>query len=258
MHSAYEDIIADTPAERVLRITFNRPDARNALRTQLLRELAAALAEADHDDNVRCVILTGGPQVFAAGADIREIADKGAAEAASQERAGYWKTVKDFSKPIVAAVNGYCLGGGNELAMLCDIIVAGQDAQFGQPEIKLALIPGAGGTQRLTAVLGKAKAMRYILTGDLIAAEQAFQAGLVSEVSADAEARAIELAQMIASKSPIPVALAKKAVLQAAESSLAAGLAFERQAYVKLLETEDRAEGIAAFLEKRQPEFKGR
>jgi enoyl-CoA hydratase len=204
--------------------------------------------------------LTGGPKVFAAGADVREMADTATAAAVSEQRQTAWRTIHDFSKPLVAAVNGYCLGGGNELAMLCDVIVAANDAQFGQPEIKLGMIPGAGGTQRLTAALGKAQAMKFVLTGEFFGAAEALAIGLVSEVVAadHVQARALELAGIIAAKSPLALRLAKEAVRHAAEANLAEGLLLERQAFNVLLTSDDRREGLAAFLEKRTPNFKGR
>jgi len=257
---SYEDLIVDSPGEGILRITLNRPDSANALRTKLLCDLAKILWEADTDPEVRCVILTGGPKVFAAGSDVKEMADKSAVDVLADVRPIYWKAVRDFSKPLIAAVNGLCLGGGNELAMLCDIIVAGDDARFGQPEIKLGLIPGAGGTQRLTCAIGKARAMKAVLTGELLSAEDAFAAGLVSEVTpaTEVENRALELARNLASKSPIALRLAKEAVRHAAESGMQGGLDLERKSFALLFATEDRREGVNAFLEKRRPEFKGR
>lgn len=260
MSSPSPDILTDSPAPHLLRVTLNRPEARNALRTQLLAELAAVLLAAETDESVRCVIITGGPKVFAAGADVREMADIATAAAVAEQRQAAWRVIHDFSKPLVAAVNGYCLGGGNELAMLCDVIVAADDAQFGQPEIKLGMIPGAGGTQRLTAAMGKARAMKFVLTGEFFGAAEALAAGLVSEIAATGEvqARAVDLAGVIAAKSPLALRLAKAAVRHAAESELAAGLQLERQAFASLLASADRREGLAAFLEKRTPTFTGR
>ncbi len=254
------DLLLDTPAPAVARLTLHRPEASNALRTQLLEELAAALRAFAADDAVRCVVLTGGPKVFAAGADVREIADPAAAEALLERRRACWQVVRDFPKPLVAAVNGYCLGGGNELALLCDVIVAGDDAQFGQPELKLGMIPGAGGTQRLTAAVGKARAMPLLLTGALLPAREAQAAGLVSEVvpAAECGARALALATQIAAMPPLAVRHVKQAVRHAAENALAAGLAYEQRAFAELLRSADRREGIAAFLEKRAPNFTGR
>ena len=260
MASPSQDLLLDTPAPHVLRVTLNRPDARNALRTLLLRELADILQQADTDDAVRCVVLTGGVKLFAAGADVREMAKMADKEILGGGRPECWRAIHDFSKPLVAAVNGYCLGGGNELAMLCDVIVAGDDAKFGQPEIKLGMIPGAGGTQRLTAALGKAQAMKFILTGEFLSAAEAFAGGLVSEVvpAVQAQARALELASAIAAKSPLALRFAKEIVRHASESALAEGLALERLAFEKMFASDDRREGITAFLEKRTPNFKGR
>lgn len=254
------DLLLDHPAPHVARITLHRPEARNALRTHLLEELAATLRVLAEDDAVRCVVLTGGSKVFAAGADVREIAEPAAAEALLEPRRACWRVVVDFPKPLIAAVNGYCLGGGNELAMLCDVIVAGDDAQFGQPEVKLGMIPGAGGTQRLTAALGKARTMQLLLTGALFPAREALAAGLVSEVvpAAECEERAVALAGQIAAMPPLAVRHVKRAVRHAAEEALAAGLAYEQRAFAELLRSEDRREGIEAFLGKRAPNFTGR
>jgi enoyl-CoA hydratase len=258
--ATFEDLIVDYPADRIVRITLNRPESANALRTQLLLELSQVLAAVDSDDAYRCVILTGGPKVFAAGSDIGEMKDKGPVDVLLDVRQGYWKAIRDFTKPLIGAVNGFSLGGGNELAMLCDIIVAGKGAKFGQPEIKLGLIPGAGATQRLTAAMGKARAMQAILTGRFLSADEALCGGLVSEVVEDevVAERTLEIAKSIAAKSPIALRLAKEAVRQAAEAGLDEGLALERKSFTLLFATEDRKEGIAAFLEKREPEFKGR
>ncbi len=242
----------------VLTITLNRPDARNALRTKLLRELAEILIEAYKDDETRCVVITGGPEVFAAGADLKELEQQRVDNATREERWKCWQTFREFPKPLIAAVNGYCLGGGNELAMLCDIIIAGEGAKFGQTEVNVGLVPGAGGTQRLTAAIGKAKAMRYILCGEMITAQEAFRAGLVSEVVADDRtlARAQALAATIAEKSPLAVRLAKEQVRKAAEGRL--DFEHERASFIKALESEDSKEGVAAFLEKRKPQFTGK
>lgn len=242
----------------VLTITLNRPEVRNALRTNLLKELADTLVEAYKDDETRCVVLTGGQEVFAAGADLNELDEQRTNKALREERWKCWQTFREFPKPMIAAVNGYCLGGGNELAMTCDIIIAGEGAKFGQTEVNVGLVPGAGGTQRLTAAMGKAKAMRYILSGELILAQEAFRVGLVSEVVADDRTvlRAQALAAVLAEKSPLAVRLAKEQVRKAAEGRL--DFEQERISFVKALESEDSREGVAAFLEKRKPEFKGK
>ena len=255
-----EILLRDQPADHVLLLTLNRPEARNALNTAMLARLAEALAEAASDDAVRAVVLTGGESVFAAGADIKEMADLSAIDVLGHERAEYRAAISRFPKPLLAAVNGFCLGGGNELAMQADIIIAGEGARFGQPEINLGLIAGSGGTQRLTQIVGKPLAMKMALAGEFIDAATALAAGLVAEVVPDDETipRTVELASKIASKSPVAVRLAKEAVRMASDAALAGGLAFERKAFALTFATEDHREGIAAFLEKRKPEFKGR
>jgi enoyl-CoA hydratase len=257
---APQDLIAERPADGVLLLTLNRPDARNALRTQTLAEIAARFADAAADDSTRAVVVTGGLQYFAAGADIREMAPLGPIDVLLHERQRHWRAIATFAKPWIAAVNGYALGGGCELALMADIVVAGSNAQFGQPEINLGLIPGAGGTQRLARVAGKALAMRMVLTGKPIDAAAALAAGIAVDVDEPqaALARAIELATIIAAKPALAVRLAKEAVLRAFEAPLAEALAAERQAFALLAASDDRNEGIAAFLEKRPPKFTGR
>ena len=257
MDGAPQDLLVSANGP-VLTITLSRPDAKNALRTNLLKELAEILIEAYKDDETRCVVITGGPDVFAAGADLKELDQQRVDKAIREERWKCWQTFREFPKPLIAAVNGYCLGGGNELAMLCDIIIAGENAKFGQTEVNVGLVPGAGGTQRLTAALGKAKAMRYILGGETINAQEAFRAGLVSEVVADDRtiARAQALAATIAERSPLAVRIAKEQVRKAAESGL--DFEHERAGFVKALESDDSKEGVAAFLEKRKPQFTGK
>ncbi|WP_025127421.1 2,3-dehydroadipyl-CoA hydratase PaaF [Pseudomonas sp. PH1b] len=241
-------------------ITLQRPQAHNALTTALLAELAAALGEAQQDPHTRAVVLTGHRQAFAAGADLKEMAELDLVGILNDPRQASWQQIRGFSKPLLAAVNGYALGGGCELAMHADIIIAGSDARFGQPEINLGIIPGAGGTQRLPRTLGKSLAMQMVLTGVAIDAQHALRAGLVSEVvEADQVVeRAVELARLIASKAPLAVRLAKEALLKAMDTDLASGLAFERHAFTVLAGTRDRQEGIAAFSEKRPAEFTGR
>jgi enoyl-CoA hydratase len=255
-----QDIRVSRPADGVAQITLHRPEVRNALRTQTLAEIAAELAVAESDDQTRAVVLTGGLECFAAGADLREMAPLGAIEVLCHERARHWRSIAAFPKPIVAAVNGYALGGGCELALCADIVVAGTEAQFGQPEINLGMIPGAGGLQRLARIAGKGIAMQMCLTGKPIAAETALAAGLVVEVDEpeSALARAVEIASIIATKPPLAVRLAKEAVLRAYEGPLSEALVADRQAFALLAASADRNEGIAAFLEKRVPKFKGR
>jgi enoyl-CoA hydratase len=258
--ATYEDILIDTPKPHVLLITLNRPKMRNALRTQTLDEIADALNAAEADDNLRAVVLTGGPDVFAAGADINELAAHDAVSIQADPRVGHWKTVRAFAKPLIAAVNGYCLGGGNELAMHADIIIAGEAAQFGQPEVNLGVIPGAGGTQRLTHAVGKSLAMKMVLAAAFIDAPTALAAGLAAEVVPPENTieRAVELAETIAAKAPLAIRLAKESVIKAYEMNLESGLQFERKAFSLLFATDDRTEGINAFKEKRKPQYKGR
>jgi enoyl-CoA hydratase len=255
-----QDIVVDRPADGVVRLTLNRPDVRNALRTQTLAEIAAELAAAAADDTVRAVVITGGLRCFAAGADIREMAPLGPVEILTHERQRHWKEIAGFAKPLVAAVNGYALGGGCELALCADILVAGSNAQFGQPEINLGLIPGAGGTGRLARTVGKALTMQMVLTGQPIDAKTALAAGIAVEVDEpeSALARAVEIAAVIATRPPLAVRFAKEAVLRAFESPLSEALVAEKQAFAVLAASRDRDEGIAAFLDKRPPKFTGR
>jgi enoyl-CoA hydratase len=255
-----QDIVVDRPADGVIRLTLNRPDVRNALRTQTLAEIAAELAAAAADDAIRAVVITGGLGCFAAGADIREMAPLGPVEILTHERQRHWKEIAGFPKPLVAAVNGYALGGGCELALCADILVAGSNAQFGQPEINLGLIPGAGGTGRLARTVGKALTMQMVLTGQPIDARTALAAGIAVEVDEpeSALARAVEIAAVIATRPPLAVRFAKEAVLRAFESPLSEALVAEKQAFAVLAASHDRDEGIAAFLDKRPPRFTGR
>ncbi len=255
-----DELLVDRARGAVWLLTLNRPAARNALTTPLLARLAATLAAADGDERARCVVLTGGPDCFAAGADIGELADKDEAAARADPRVGHWAAIRRFAKPLIAAVNGYCLGGGNELAMACDIVIAGDKATFGQPEINLALLPGAGGTQLLPRLVGRSLAMKLVLSGAPLSAEDALAAGLAAELVPAAETigRALELAARIAEKSPLALRLAKQAVLAAYELPLADGLAFERDGFARLCGSADKREGVAAFREKRKPRFVGR
>lgn len=259
-NETYQDILVTHPQDHVLLITLNRPDARNALRTSLLREIADVLRAAATDDTIRVVVITGGPKIFAAGADIKEMAQLGPIDALTDVRPEYWKAIAAFHKPLLAAVNGYALGGGCELAMHADIVIAGEGAKFGQPEINLGTIPGAGGTQRLIRTVGKPLAMKMVLSGEMIDAAAALSAGLVAEVTADDEVlpRTLALAATIAGKSPLAVRLAKEAMLRSFETGLEAGLNLERKSFSLLAASEDRKEGIIAFMEKRRAEFTGR
>lgn len=255
----FETILLDRKG-RVGLITLNRPKALNALNSQLMREVVAAVEELDADREIGAIVITGSEKAFAAGADIKEMAPKTYSEAYGEDFFSDWDKISSARTPIIAAVSGYALGGGCELVMHADIIVAGESAQFGQPEINLGIIPGAGGTQRLTRAVGKSLAMKMVLAGEFIPAREALAAGLVAEVTADDACigRAHELARKIAGKAPLAVRLAKDAVLQAFETPLAAGMVLERRNFVVLAGTDDRNEGVNAFLEKRKPVWKGR
>ncbi len=239
---------------------LNRPEARNALSPELMDQLATAVEGFDADPEVRCVVIAGTDEVFAAGADIRALRERTFEESLRHPAASFWRRLTACKTPLIAAVSGFALGGGCELALLCDLIVASETAAFGQPEITLGIIPGGGGTQRLARVVGKQRAMELVLTGRRIDAHEAERLGLVNEVadSRDWLQRAMELAQRIARRPPIAVRLAKQAVLAADETGLAGGLEHERRLYEIAMATEDRIEGMDAFLEKRPPDFKGR
>ena len=241
-------------------VLMNRPDALNALSSELMGEVVDALEELDRDEAIRCIVLAGNDRAFAAGADVGELAAATPIDLYGNRRIDRWDAIRSLRTPLVAAVSGYCLGGGCELAMTCDLIVASETAQFGQPEINLGIMPGAGGTQRLTRAVGKALAMDVILTGRFLSADEALRAGLVARVVAR-EAWLDEtkrVAQAIAAKSPVSVRLAKDAVDQAFESPLAAGIEFERRAFYLTRAADDATEGLNAFVEKRKPDFKGR
>ena len=239
---------------------LNRPDARNALSPELMDELAIAVEGFDADPQVRCVVIAGSDEVFAAGADIRSLRERTFEESLRHPAAGFWRRVAAIKTPLVAAVSGYALGGGCELALACDMIVAADNALFGQPEITLGIIPGGGGTQRLARVIGKQRAMEYVLTGRRFDAGMAYQWGLVNKVvrQQDCVLEALELARTIAERPPLAVRLAKQAVIAAEETTLSAGIENERRLYELAMATEDRVEGMQAFLEKRRPDFKGR
>lgn len=258
--SDYQDILVTEPTSGVMTITLNRPQARNALCNNLLREIAEVLDSTINNDNVRAVVITGGEKVFAAGADIKEMAELDVVGVMNDIRPAYWRRIAQYPKPLIAAVNGFALGGGCELMMHCDIVIAGDNAQLGQPEINLGIIPGAGGTQRLLRTVGKSMAMQLVLSGEFINAGQAREFGLVSEVTIPEMSypRALKLARTIAAKPPIAVRLAKESLLKAYETTLETGLNLERKAFTLLAATEDRNEGIAAFMEKRHPNFQGK
>ena len=250
-------VLVERPAEAVTLIRINRPEARNALNMEVRRLIARHLTEAGEDEAVRCIVLTGNEKSFAAGADIKEMAGAGTIDMVLRGTHKLWRTIAACPKPVIAAVNGFALGGGCELAMTCDIIIAGESAKFGQPEVKIGIIPGGGGTQRLTRVAGKYKAMRYILTGNLFGAKEAFEMSLVSEIVPDAEVekRAIEMAQQIAVLSPLAIQQAKEAVLRGMDAALETGLALETKAIQILFSSQDQKEGMAAFIEKRKAKF---
>ncbi|MDQ3993621.1 MAG: enoyl-CoA hydratase-related protein [Actinomycetota bacterium] len=246
--------------EPIAVVLLNRPDVLNALNEEVMAELVAALIELDDDESVRCVVLGGSERAFAAGADIGEMADSGAIDMYHARRIDKWDAIRRLRTPVVAAVSGFCLGGGNELAMACDLIVASETAKFGQPETSLGIIPGAGGTQRLTRAVGKAKAMDVILSGRFLDADEAERAGLVARVVAR-EAwleEAKRVAREIAAKGPVAQRLAKEAVNRAYDAALEVGLDFERRSLYLAFASEDAREGLSAFVEKRKPDFKGR
>jgi len=241
-------------------VLLNRPEALNALNDEVMGLLVDAFLELDEDDAIRCIVLGGSEKAFAAGADIGQMAEASAMEMYEARRIDRWDAIRKVRTPLVAAVSGFCLGGGNELAMACDLIVASETARFGQPETGLGIIPGAGGTQRLTRAVGKAKAMDVILSGRFLTAEEAERAGLVARVVAKEawleEAKAV--ARAIAAKGPVAQRLAKESVNRAFESTLETGLDFERKALYLAFASEDAREGLTAFTEKRKPEFEGR
>jgi enoyl-CoA hydratase len=245
---------------RVALLRFNRPKQLNAMNGAVMDALCAALEELDRDDAIRAMVVTGNDRAFAAGADIGEMAGASAVDMLRTNRIAQWDRVRRISKPVIAAVAGWCLGGGCELAMALDLIVAAESAKFGQPEINLGVIPGAGGTQRLTRAVGKSTAMEMILTGEPIDAREAHRLGLVARVVPNELVieDALTLAATIATKSPLALRLAKEAINAAYETDLTQGLAHERRLFYLLFSSEDQKEGMAAFMEKRDPDFTGR
>ena len=245
---------------RVVTLTLHRPEARNALSTPCLEQLVFLLEQADADSGVGAVVIAGAARFFAAGADLRELQRQDLPAALADSRPQLWQRLAQFSKPLLAAVNGYALGAGCELALACDIVIGGESARFGLPEITLGLMPGAGGTQRLIRCVGKSRASQMVLTGEAIDARTALQAGLISEVCVDALTleRTQQIADRISRQAPLALRAAKQALKQAEETGLSQGLAMERQQFVTLAATDDRREGIAAFFEKRTPNYQGR
>ena len=259
MKTTYRNILTETDGPLAI-VTLHRPKVLNALNHELMEELVQALTEFDQDDEIRVIVLTGSERAFAAGADIKEMSDETTIGIMLKDRFATWDKIKNIKKPIIAAVSGFALGGGCELMMNCDIVVAAESAQLGQPEINLGVIPGAGGTQRLTRVVGKHKAMEMILTGQPISAREAKEYGLVNKVVPNEiyleEAKAI--GREIAKKSPVAARLAKESILKVYDSSISEGLLFERKNFYMLFSSEDQKEGMKAFLEKRQPTFSGK
>jgi enoyl-CoA hydratase len=241
-------------------IRLNRPKELNALNMELMEELVHAFKAMDQDEAIRCIVITGNERAFAAGADIKQMAGRTAIDMYKIDQFSKWDAIKRTKKPVIAAVSGFALGGGCELTMLCDMIVASETAQFGQPEIKIGVMPGAGGTQRLTRAVGKARAMEMVLTGKFITAQEAFAAGLINKVVAPELYldEALALASQVAEMSPLAVQMAKEAVLKAFDTTIDDGLLFERKNFYMLFATEDQKEGMNAFVEKRSPEFKGK
>ena len=245
--------------ENVALISLNRPKELNALNTTLMGEIRDALKDLDADDKVRSIIITGNEKAFAAGADIKEMSGKTAIDMLNIDQFSTWDQIKKTKKPLIAAVSGFALGGGCELCMHCDMIIASETAQFGQPEIKIGVMPGAGGTQRLIRAVGKAKAMELILTGRFMKADEALEAGLINKVVPVAlyMEEATKLAMEIATMSPTAVRLAKEAILASFNNTLDEGLVLERKNFYLLFASEDQTEGMEAFIEKRKPNFKG-
>jgi len=246
--------------DRVGLIRINRPKTLNALNSTVMRELVQALEAFDADSAIGAMVVTGDERAFAAGADIKEMVDASAVDMLLADNIGTWDRIRNIKKPLIAAVSGWALGGGNELAMSCDMIIASETAKFGQPEINIGIIPGAGGTQRLTKAVGKAIAMEVVLNNRTISAEEAYRLGLVNRV-APVEVyleQALELANELAARAPLAIRMGKEMVNHAFESFLADGIADERRSFYYLFSSEDQKEGMKAFIEKRDPEWKGR
>ncbi|WP_333840362.1 enoyl-CoA hydratase [Novosphingobium sp.] len=254
-----DEVLVERPLPGIAVVRINRPDARNALNLQVRAMLAEHFTELGSDPDVRCIVLTGSKRIFAAGADIRDLAERSAVEMMLRNTHRLWNAIAACPKPVVAAVNGLALGGGCELAMHADIIVAGEGASFGQPEVRVGVMPGAGGTQRLTRAVGKFRAMKMVLTGQPVGAREALEMGLASEVVHDAEVqtRALALATEIAALPPLAVMQIKEVVLAGQDASLDAALMLERKAFQLLFASRDQKEGMRAFLDKRKPDYQG-
>jgi enoyl-CoA hydratase len=256
----YENIVVEKFECFVGIARLDRPNALNALSSSLMKELLEALNDFEQDDEIRIIIVTGGEKIFSAGADIKEMSNIGTIDALKRGNLDYFDNIRKITKPIIAAINGYCLGGGLELAMACDILIAGENSKLGQPEINIGIMPGAGGTQRLTRAIGKYKAMDLILSGRLVGAKEAYDSGLLSRVVPDESVliEAKRLASELSSKSPLAARVAKECVLKAFDTTMKDGLEFERRNFYLLLGSEDKEEGMKAFTEKRKGSFKGR
>lgn len=252
-------LLAERPADHVLLLRLNRPEKRNALATDLLMAVAEALDQAAADTAIRSVVITGADRFFAAGADINELASRDAGGALGDPRPAIWARIRGFAKPLIAAVEGWSLGAGNELVMCCDLVVAGRSARFGQPETNLGIVPGAGGTATLPRLVGRTRAMKMVLLGEPITAEEAIQAGLVSDVVDDGGAlpAALAMAGRIAARAPLAMQQGKALVRASLETTQAAHLVLERQAFAALFGTADKREGVTSFFEKRDPVWSG-
>lgn len=250
----------DYTIQKIAIVKINRPEAKNALNGEVRKQLAQIFSELSFNDEINAVVLTGGDEVFAAGADLKEMATATSTEMLLRHTERYWNAISQCPKPVIAAVNGYALGGGCELAMHADIIIAGKSAVFGQPEIKVGLMPGAGGTQRLFRAVGKFHAMRMIMTGAMVKAEEAYIIGLVSQVTEDDQTipTAIQMAQSLAKMPPIALQQIKEVALMSEDVPLNVGLTLERKAFQLLFSTEDKNEGVQAFIEKRKPSYQGK
>ena len=253
-------VLLEKPEDHIALLRMNRPDAMNALSTAVREELSAHFEALSVDDDVRVIIITGNEKVFIAGADLKEMSDRGTIDWSLFDARRMNRAIAACPKPIISAINGFALGGGCEIAMSTDIIIAGDGAQFGQPEIRVGIIPGAGGTQRLVRTVGKYRANMMLLTADFVSAADALEMGLVSEVvpDADVESRALEVARKITRMPPLAVKLTKEVVNAGMDASLETGLLLERKAFEILFSSEDQKEGMRAFIEKRRPEFKGK